>query len=300
MKTWLIYTLIATFLFGIGATMQKHGMSTEFPKIQLKGLLRNLPKIIKTLFTNKLWLLGFLVGPIGGAFLFQAMSEGKISVIQPLMNVGMLVTVLTGVIILKERLRAMEWMAVFILIGGAVLLSIVPADITASEMRAVMLWSLVATVVGVGCLLSAILAFGNGLLTVEMVMATLAGFGFGLGVTLIKVLTFEAGNHFGHFNVLETGQWLWILKSPYFYAMLVMEIIGLSTFQGALSHGRVALVSPITTIASIVVPVIGGVIVFSESIGLVQGAGIITVIVGTAMLAGKDETQAEPAAEQAA
>ncbi len=294
MQDWLIYTLIAATFFGLGAAMQKHGMATEFPKIGLREFLKNWRNIIKTLFANKLWLAGFAAGPIGGAFLFQAMSDGEISVIQPLMNVGMLVTVFTGVLALKERLKPREWFAVTILLGGAVLLSVVSGEESTSAILYRNLWFLIAATILLGGLLVAAMAVGKGRLSVEFVMAALAGFGFGLGVITIKVLTEKAGAHFGEFDVLKGEQWAWMIRTAYFWVMLVVEVLGFLFFQAALSHGRVALVSPITTIASVLVPVAAGYFVFGESIGALKGIGIVVVIVGTTMLAGREEKSASP------
>lgn len=289
MQKWLIFTLIAATLFGLGAAMQKHGISAEFPKVDLKNLLRNLPKIVKTLFANKLWFGGFLMGPIGGVFFFQAMSEGKLSVIQPLMNLAMLVTVLIGVFVLKEHLKKIEWIAVAVMIIGAIALSMVPGESSSSELNALRFWILVGAVSVLSLATGAAAVVTKGVISIEFSMAAIAGVCFGLGAILIKILTGMASEQFHGFNVLDASQWQWMIKSPYLLFLLGTEIAGFLLFQVALSHGRVSLVSPVTTISSIVVPVIAGVFALGESIGIFQGIGVVIVIIGTALLAGREE-----------
>jgi len=289
MGRWLILTLIAAFCFGAGAAMQKHGMAAEFPKLGLRDFLKKWRQVVRALAANKLWVLGFLMGPIGGIFYFQALSEGKVTVILPLMNLGMLVTVLAGVLVLKERLRLLEWAAITVLLGGAVLLSMMPGEMADVPVNFLRLWILTGVICGIGALLIIALMLSKDRVSIELVMASLAGFSFGLGVIFIKIVTYEAGRQFGGFHVLDWRQWLWILGNLAIWLMLVTEVVGFFFFQAALSHGRVALVSPITTITSVVIPVIAGALVFGESIGLFQGFGITVVIIGTGMLAARDE-----------
>jgi len=121
--TYIWLAIGCAVCFGIGNSMQKHGVAVTFPKISLSRFVSELPTILKTLLANWIWLAG--VGFAVAGFIFQGKSidapHSKLSVIMPMLNVSTIVTSLIGVLLLRERVRKLEWLGIAAVTFGAIL-----------------------------------------------------------------------------------------------------------------------------------------------------------------------------------
>lgn len=279
---WLIFTLLACLGFGVGSAMQKHGMATRLPKLTLSRLVHDLPGVLGAVFKNWIWLVGLLLNLVGGLCMVVALSTGEISVVQPLVNVNVLVAMLAGVLVLGERLTRMEWVAAGVLLSGAALL-VVAGAATAGGAPGPVDEARVAWLSGACLALVAVLAVVGRLVggSPEVFLALAAGLLFGLSGVDIKLVGVHLGDPAGR-PVLElalalVGDWaLW--------AVIVLNVVAFVMYQAAFSHGRVAIVSPLTTNATAVLPVVAGLAAFGEPAGPGKLAGVAVVVVGTALL----------------
>jgi len=285
MIVYILIVLIA-ICWGTGGSMQKHGMASEFPKLGLRTLAKDWRKILRALLANKVWVGGFIVMGLGGALFVYSTSIGDISVIQPLTNINGVVAVLIGVLILKERIRSVEAAGVLLLIGGAIVVGFSSEASTAEAVNEGML--LVLTIATVLVLIIGFILFGMGSKLggggwASLIMAFIAGISFGLTNLFVKVLT-ESSKGGGDAMRISTEVLIEFLTAYHIYVLLIFLLVGSVAYQLACSHGRVAVVQPMTTVFSNVLPVAGGWLAFGEDMGVGKLAGIGIILVGTVML----------------
>jgi drug/metabolite transporter (DMT)-like permease len=298
---WLTYTVFAILAFGVGATMQKHGMATEFPNLSFGRLWLDLGRIVRTLFSNWVWLVGLVFNLLACVLMTLAIDVGEISVVQPLMNISLIVSIAIGVIVLRERLCTQEWLGAFTLIAGSALVSasgVQMADGTNMMPQAqpdvlALLWIFAGCAAAVGLLVGLGRATRKGL-PPELTLAVIAGLFFGLTGVTVKLTTIYVGQ-IGTTQVFEgVGDWLVVVMSePAAWAAIVVSIAGFVFFQIAFSHGRVAVVVPVTTIAAMVPPIASGIFAFDEAVGALRISGIVVVTVGVALLLVRPATSEE-------
>ena len=237
--------LIACVGFGVGTAMQKHGMATALPRISLGTVLRELPRVLRTILKSWIWLLGVGINLAGGLFQVLAIDVGEVSVVQPLVNVNVLIAAAIGVVVLREKVSWPKAWAPWPMIGGAILVTTTARSGPAVEQppldHGTLLW------LGGGCAVVVVLllVLATALprrLPPELSFAAAAGLLFGLGATLIKVVSV----HLASLGGLSAGLGAWIgslLGYPGLWALVIVTVVGFVLFQVAFSHGRVAIVS---------------------------------------------------------
>jgi drug/metabolite transporter (DMT)-like permease len=276
---------VASFAWAAGAAMQKHGLATRFPKVSLRTFLRQFGAIARTMGANWLWVGGIAISLLGGLFFVQAVSMGDLSVITPLVNMTMVFAVLLGVVLLRERMDPAEWAGMALMIAGAVVISLSGAEETAVPPSGRALYGFAAGIAGLTALAFAVQKAMPRRVPVEVALAVGAGLIFGLGNITVKVLTFLAETRLGAFDLLAWATWKVVLASLPALLLLACEIVAFVMMQGAFAHGRVSLVSPITTIVSVLVPIAAGVTIFREAVPPSRLTGIVVTVVGTGVLA---------------
>lgn len=108
--------IIAALCFGIGAVLQKRGVE----KISIKStweILKNLKFLIKQIL-NRYFLLGSLIAFFGVLVSWRALSIGELSIVQPLLNLNIIVVWLLGILYLHEKIQFREWVALIIIFLG--------------------------------------------------------------------------------------------------------------------------------------------------------------------------------------
>jgi len=275
--------VLASTLFGAGAAMQKHGMAAKFPKITWSQLGGQFPSIIKTLVANKLWVGGIFVGIAGGLVMTQALSTGDITVIQPLINLTVVVVVLIGVFFLGESLSASEWAGVAVLLVGAVLVSLSGGELTSKTPSgsALRIFFLVVGALAFFCLVVPnILPKAKP----DVMLALAAGVSFGLNNLALKQITIIVQGQLGVFDITSIDAWKIAVVTWPALVIAAGNVVGFIAMQMSFSHGRVSLTTPIVTVISVIVPIIAGVTVFQEQVGILRWAGIIIAVAGAALL----------------
>lgn len=278
---WWIETLLACLGFGIGAALQKHGVTKKLPKLSFATLRDDWRGVLRGFASNWTWWLGVLCSLTGGVFLILALAHGEISVVQPLVNLNILVAIVAGVLALGERLAPIEWAGALAMVGGAVLLSVgagaavvPPAGFEAS--------ALVLTAIGVVTVAAILAATRSGRFRPEILFAAAGGLTFGLANVHLKVLTLHLAQVMGGTGDLVVAA----LSDWALWGVIVANGVGFVCFQMALSNGRVAVVNTLNTIGSVVLPVASGFVAFGETPSATRVAGIAVVVAGTAMLIG--------------
>ncbi|HOD08702.1 MAG TPA: hypothetical protein PKG98_11510 [Myxococcota bacterium] len=278
----VVLSFVTAVLWGFGNVFQKQGMTTSFPKITLKKFFSQIPTILKTLFTNWLWLIGTSMMAAGAILYVIALGlGGDVSVVQPILCLAVVVSALVGVIWLKEKVNGLEWFGIFTVFVGVVMVSVVKSS-GGSAMPAVMptviFFSTVALLAGAAFLL------GRVGISQEFSLAVSAGLAFGLAnlsVATLMILfnSFEAGTPL--FPVRVIG----ILTAFPLYGIIVFNLLGSAFYQTAFANGRASIVASVCTIIGNTVPIIGAVLILGEKISVFHAVGIIVVLAGAIVLA---------------
>ncbi len=263
--------------------MQKHGMVTSFPKLSAEKLANEWTTILSTIFSNWMWVVGIILGFIGWVLHFQAL-QGKISLVQPLMNIQVVMVVIIGILILHEEISPKEWIALIILITGAVILCISSGETEKAHLNKLrLLIFILAVAIFIGIIISILKNAPAGKIW-EILLSVTAGLLFGMNAIFMKAAASAVEQKGMAFNLSSGKTWLAILSAPYFYGVIVAGLSGFGIMQWAFTHGRAAVAVPIFTAVSLIPPVASAVVVFKEKISMVQYLGIVIIIIGAILL----------------
>ncbi len=256
--------IFAYSTLNIGLVLQKKGASL-LPKIEEVKFWQN----IKNFFTNKIWLIGFLLTVLSFIFLAVAMNQGSLSIVAPMQAVGLIVLVIFSYFYLKERIRIPELIAIGLIIIGVIILGITSPDVDFSysldevnnsflQLKSLLFIGLLTFIV---IALSAF-SFPKKFQYTSAIFAFGAGIFSGLGDTFTKA--FMSGLDFSNFSssfVFALSKWYWWV---YVLLMSGYNIIAGIFPQIAFQRGKAVIVTPIFSVMSLTTPVFCGIIVFSE------------------------------------
>jgi transporter family protein len=137
MPAWLVYTLITVVFWGVWGFESKILMNRTSPYTGQVLFTAGLAvPVIFVLMSPKRFAgsrrkLGFsfafltgLLGGLGNVLFFVALAKGNASVIVPLTSLSPLVTVLFGVLVLKEKLRWFHYIGLALALAAIYLLSL--------------------------------------------------------------------------------------------------------------------------------------------------------------------------------
>lgn len=287
----ILGAIAAGVTWGVGSVLQKHGMSTSFPNIELKQVFRRLPEILKALITNWMWMLGQTCMFIGTAFYVEALGRGDIALVQPIINLTGVVALLIGVTVLRERVSARELGGIALIVGGIVAVSAFAGPPTSRMPGDAGLMVFIASTALLAGAALALRRFG---LSAEYTLALAAGIVFGLSNMMGKLITQRSAEDTGHAFALTDVDTIFAVLTDYpFWVVVVCTILGGAFMQTAFANGRAAVVSPLTTIVSNIAPLTAAVTIFGERLAPPQAVGIAVILAGTLLMAGK---QAQPGA----
>ncbi|MHA1737220.1 MAG: DMT family transporter [Candidatus Heimdallarchaeota archaeon] len=284
---------LAYAMLNIGLAIQKKG-AAQLPDIENQGFFKNL----KNFLTNKFWLIGFLLVNLQIIPFSIALTIGELSIVAPMMGVGLVALILFSVFYLKEKISAKEIIAIVIIIAGIVVLGATsinePADYLLEDITNLLLnngsiiFLVVATVL---MFLLVIFSIVRKFALADIMFGIAAGIASGIGVIFTKgFMTGLKGNNFSEiWQSLKTSVVLWVW---WFYLglLLVYNIISTIFPQVGFQKGKAIVVTPLFAIAALLTPIIGGIIIFSEWDGLNPGIlaakiiAIVLVLIGVILL----------------
>ena len=108
----LALALVTATLFGISVAMFKRSL----------GHLEHFT--IKDMVKHKKWLGALVVGLVGVLTYIMAMIEAPLSTVQPILSFSMVIPILVGAALFKEKLEVWRWLFVVILLAGIFLVSL--------------------------------------------------------------------------------------------------------------------------------------------------------------------------------
>jgi drug/metabolite transporter (DMT)-like permease len=232
---------------------------------------------LRAFLSSPPWLLGWLF-TVGGWLLFiKAMALGELTVVQPLMALGNLLSVAAGIAVFRERLGRRELAGLCLTLIGATALA---AQAQVVEPTSTHPGGLILVVGTTALGLSLLLLVGKSIPdAIEAVLAVAAGVSFGTGAVLTKLLT--ASLHVAGQPLASTA----VLWSPVLYFMILANGAGIALLQSALQRGRIAVVIPVNLASANSMGILGGIVLFDEDLSLLRLGAIASILAGTALLA---------------
>jgi multidrug transporter EmrE-like cation transporter len=293
-------TVLAIFLgiisytaLNIGMALQKKG-AASLPKINTQKLGQN----IKNFFTCRPWVIGFVLVFLQWISLSHALDLAPVSVITPLMSIGMVALLIFAYFYLKEPITKVELLGILAIIGGIVLLGVTTPrgeeDLTYEDA--------LIQLSSVGAILFLVLFFLLSLFVMilcvvrkyknaDILFSISAGVADALGAVLLR--GFMAGADFQDWSEVGAVARLW----SWWVLMFVMVSVNFSAtiyLQIAYQRGKAVIVAPIFASLAIVIPVFGGILVFNEwqyyfiasKFGLMSGkiVAIFIILAGAILL----------------
>ncbi len=108
----VILSLATALLFGASVAIFKHSMG-KHKKFSIKDIAR-----------NRKWLAGLVIGLIGVVTYVFAMAMSPLTTVQPIISFSMVIPIMVGAFIFKEKMEGWRWLLVAVLAAGIILVAL--------------------------------------------------------------------------------------------------------------------------------------------------------------------------------
>ena len=253
----LALALLSAFALNWG-WLEQHGATQELPPLSGRRPVQSL----RLLFSDRTWLIGFLVGLAGWAFYVAALALAPLSLVQATAAGG--IGILAA--LAHRRGHAAQWPAVYVAVAGLALLAVSLAG-GAPKSTTVSVGALIVWLLGSAFLAAALSARGSG-----------AGLGLAAGALYAAgdVAT-KAAVHGG----------VWLLVVPVVLAAHGAAFVAL---QIGFQRGTPLATAGTSTLLTNALPIAAGIVLFHEhlpggALGALRVVAFACVVVAAAMLA---------------
>lgn len=255
--------ILSYSMLNIGMGLQKKG-AASLPKINKQKIGQNL----KNFLTCRPWVIGFILVQAQWASLSFALDLASVSIITPLMSVGMVALIIFSYFYLKEPISKIEITGIIIILGGIVLLGTTTPREEVEHTYEYVLGRLSS--IGVIAFLLVFFLFSIFLIIVsisrkyknaDILFSIAAGITDALGAILLRA--FMGGVEFRDIEILRAASKLW----SWWVLMFIMSAVNFTAtlyLQVAYQRGRAVIVAPIFAVLAMMIPVFGGIIIFEE------------------------------------
>jgi multidrug transporter EmrE-like cation transporter len=217
------------------------------------------------------WIAGLALQILGYALYLLALRAAPLSIVSAAMNGGIALFVIFAVVGMGESVRALEWVGVALVMVALVVLSASVADAPASRPSGsgLLPFSLTVLALSAGAVLAQRARRAVGL-------SVASGLLLGLGSVYAKELTMA-------------------LSLTAAVLTLGANFAGFVLMQAAFQSGRGVVVMPLFSVLSNLVPIIGGIVVYRESMppgsagAILRPVAFVLAIGGAALLTGFGE-----------
>jgi hypothetical protein len=274
--------LVASVLLAAGLLMMK-SHSAVLPPARVGEMLHSVVIWIR----DPVWSGGLGVQTLGYALYVISLSDAPVSLVAVMMQAGIGLFVLFAVLFLHEQANAREWAGIGGIVAATVMLGLSLAG-GAVQGHATTFGLYALTAISIA-LTAAPYASAN-LRRGGLADAIASGVAFGLASLYTKELTDSF--------IAESGSALLIraFANPWLYFTSAANIVGLIMLQNSFHSARGIIAMPLSSAISNVVPIIGGIAAFGETLpadptaAMLRVAAFVLTIASSALLA-TGETQ---------
>jgi drug/metabolite transporter (DMT)-like permease len=248
----IIITFIGSSINSISQAVQKIGLDT-------RRLNKNRGWAI--------WLLGSCLMAATPFIFMYATSLGGVSLVGAMSGTGLAALILFSHYVMKEEITVNELAGVILILGASVLIGVFSrGEAIESFINLPLLFFYLAAAVIVYAVLILISFKAD-----KMTGIVLGGFAGSLAgfITLFQKVTTS--------NPLNSPS---VFSNPFLYVWIIIGAVAFIVLQFSYTKGRAIRIIPFFAANSIVIPVIGGVVCFKESLNFFQWLGIFLIITG--------------------
>ncbi len=258
--------LVGAFTLNIGFVLQK-SQASQLPSLKKRMLV----KTIKEILECRRWILGTLLTSFGWLLFLLAIAIAPLTVIAPINNAGVIVLALVSVIYLQEKLAIFEWAGFVMIFLGVIIIPISASTTQGSHITMNnFLLSLLTIVIIIGFIVFNLVQRMWFPTKSGVVLGIIAGVTGGLGAVYTKVLS-------QIYTEFPIGFIVIII-------ILIFQALSFITLQTSFQKERAMVIVPLFNSFSTLIPLIFGLLVFSESMPIGQLLGILLVVVGASTL----------------
>jgi len=218
---------------------------------------------VKSLAKNKFWLCGLFLSIIATLLYYAAMKKYNISLVQPFMALNPALTAILGWKILGEKMSRKIAFAIVLIFCGILIDGTLASEHSGGLYFEKTLWIFAGATLAL--LAVASLVFRKA----EIVSSLCAGVGFGLSAVVYKSISLEG-----------------LFPPPIDLRIFVFAILYISAFfcsQMGLRRGRALFVIPLSAAIGLIVPVLGGLVVFGEPFPVQKIIVMVLVLAGSVL-----------------
>jgi drug/metabolite transporter (DMT)-like permease len=267
----IIIAFLAYSVVDVGKALQKHGL-----------VIRRNRRVVG----SAIWVLGTSGTVVSSFLILWAVSIGSVVVVGSMAGTGLVAATLYAVLILHERVRPRDIIAICLVLAGPFLLGAITTQPTAAR-TAVERLIILAAVMTLLYALALVFTRRSGKAR-AFVIAAIAGMLSGYVVMFQKLASSEVAGTLtwvsSHLTNPRIEQLVGIFANPFAVIWLVLSVASTVVLQLSYRKGDAVQIIPTFNSVSILTLIVGGLVVFGEVLHVVQWLGIVTILVGAAML----------------
>jgi len=228
-------------------------------------------KSAKSLIKNKFWLGGLFLSVVATLLYYAAMAKYNISLVQPFMALNPALTAILGWRILGEKISRKIIFAIVLIFCGILIDGTLAGEAPGGLPSEATLW------IYAGASLALLTVFCMIFRKSEVVDSLCAGVGFGLSAVFYKSISLEG-----------------LFPPPVDLRIFTFAVLYITAFlcsQIGLRRGRALFVIPLSAAIGLIVPAIGGIVVFGEPFPPQKMLVIILVFAGSVLFVNESNTQ---------
>jgi drug/metabolite transporter (DMT)-like permease len=232
-------------------------------------------RLLVGLVQRPLWLLGILLDVFGFGFEALAIHAGRVSVVQPLLAVGLVFALVLGAWLAGRQLAPRDWLAALAVTGGLAAFLVLAGSVSGRPLAPGHIWLGVGGVTAVLAAACAGLAYIRPVADRGVLLAIAAGLIFALSAALTKSSTHLLTRGLAEFFT----SW-----EP--YALAAAGILGTLLAQSAFQSGELARSLPALTVVPPIASLVIGRLLLHEYFHFRGIEMPLAVICGLAVIAG--------------
>ena len=262
----IIFSVLAGICFNLVPVMQKEALN------QMREVsFSNMKYSLRTMFTDRKWVFGLIVGLIGVIPFIIAMSWVGISVVQPVMNFGMIILVIYGEKKLGEKLNIWAKLSIGFMIAMPFFIGLADLSNAQSDITETLTRNKVFIITGI----ILILILGCSILAKKypIFLTSVIGLFYALGAyymqAYMSMIAFSGYNFIQDLDLIITRAFTdpnIIIANLFFVALLIFNGLAAYTLQIGLQKLPASKCNPIQQTINNVVSILCGIFIFEQDI----------------------------------
>ena len=265
----VVFALLAAFLYALSNVLEQSVAETMPDEHALRVSL------ITRLARQPRWVTGFVSDAGGFAASAAALAFGAVVFVEPILSLGLLISLLLGALIGHRNIRAPDWLAAAVLCAGLSLFLYEVSPTGGRDLVPPLRWAIAAPCIAAVVLACVVAARGSPSAPRSALLGIAGATAFAASAVLTKA--------FVHY--LGEGPFAW---APHWepYAMAVAILLGFLLVQSAFQAGSLAAAVAGIEATEPVVAVVLGVVLLDEHVATRGALGVVALVVAALAVVG--------------